>query len=394
MLEIKGKELDYDWGGQFYIPLITGKEIATGKPTAELWLGDHPNGAATLEDGSAISTWISENPEQRLGKKSIAKFGNQLPYLFKILDVKLPLSIQVHPTIEQAKVGYAIEQTQGIEASKRNYKDANHKPELMLALSDFWLLHGFKTKSQITALLESEKSLACLLPKFNAGGTAELVNHLFNLSPEALSLLIMPIINKNLVDYAHQNLSKNSAYFWMMRSYVRSHQSTEAPLEPGLLMVLLLNLVYVAKGGVLFQDAGIPHAYLEGQNIELMANSDNVLRAGLTNKHVDADELLKVARFDPVSAQLIEPIKSDGGIEYPVPVDDFCLTEYKMLSGKNLTLPENEGPCIWFLLSGEMSIEGHPKHWRNGSAFYQLPNSTNKIYAQTELILYRASAKF
>jgi len=393
MLEIKGKELDYDWGGQFYIPLITGKEVATGKPTAELWLGDHPNGTSTLHDGVAIDRWISENPDLRLGKKSIAKFGNKLPYLFKILDVKLPLSIQVHPTLEQAKAGYAVEQEKGTEASKRNYKDANHKPELMLALSDFWLLHGFKTDIEITTLLESEACLSRLLVQFKSGGTPALVNFLFKLSPDALSALIMPIIDKHLADYKQQNLSKNSAYFWMMRSYVRSHQSSGAPLEPGLLMVLLLNLVYVPKGGVLFQDAGIPHAYLEGQNIELMANSDNVLRAGLTNKHVDADELLKVARFDAVNTELIDPIESDGGIEYPVPADDFCLTEYKLAAGQQLTLPKNEGPCIWFVLSGEMTIEGETKHWRSGSSFYQIPNSTSNICAQTELALYRSSAK-
>lgn len=392
MIEIKGTEQQYDWGGQFYIPLITGKKVATGKPSAELWLGDHPNGTATFADGSAISDWIAANPEVALGEKSIARFGKKLPFLFKVLDVKAPLSIQVHPTLEQAQQGFALEQTQHIEPSKRNYKDANHKPELMLALSDFWLLHGFKSEQQIVQLLASEGSLLALQAQFSEGGVKQLVKYIFSLSEAQLTPLIMPIIETHLRAYEQQQLSKNSAYFWMMRAYLRS-QADAMPLEAGLLMVLLLNLFYVPKGGVIFQDAGIPHAYLEGQNIELMANSDSVLRAGLTNKHIDADELLKVVRFDALNAQLIRPINADGGIEFPVPVDDFCLTEYKLVAGSTHTLAPNAGPCIWFVLSGEMTIKGHTTHWRNGSAFYQLPNSTDTIHAHSDLVLYRSSAK-
>jgi len=392
MIEIKGIEQHYDWGGEFYIPLLTGQEHASGEPMAELWLGDHPNGVATLVNGIPLTDWMAANYEERLGEPCIARYGKRLPFLLKVLDVKAPLSIQVHPTKTQAEKGFALEQCLSIEASKRNYKDANHKPELMLALSDFWLLHGFKSEAEITALLSKEKSLESLMGPFSEGGTKQLVSHIFAMSSCELAPLIMPIVNQYLEAYQENRLSKNEAYFWMMRAYIRA-ASANAKLEAGLLMVLLLNLCYVAKGGVIFQDAGIPHAYLEGQNIELMANSDNVLRAGLTSKHVDPKELLSIVNFEPVKAECISPMAKDGGLEYPVPVDDFCLTEYRLQAGESLTLPENSGPCIWFVLSGEMKMNEQDKYWRNGSAFYQEPGNTNTIYAQTELVVYRSSAK-
>ncbi|WP_221075886.1 mannose-6-phosphate isomerase, class I [Agarivorans aestuarii] len=392
MIEIKGIEQHYDWGGEFYIPLLTGQEHASGEPMAELWLGDHPNGVATLTNGIPLTDWMAADYQGRLGDSCIKHYGKRLPFLLKVLDVKAPLSIQVHPTKKQAEKGYDLEQGLSIEPSKRNYKDANHKPELMLALSDFWLLHGFKSEKEITALLSKEQSLESLLSPFTEGGTKQLVSYIFALSASELAPLIMPIVNRYLDAYQENRLSKNNAYFWMMRAYMRA-ASANAQLEAGLLMVLLLNLCYVAKGGVIFQDAGIPHAYLEGQNIELMANSDNVLRAGLTSKHVDPKELLSIVNFDPVKAESISPIAKDGGLEYPVPVNDFCLTEYRLQAGESLSLPENPGPCIWFVLSGEMTVNGQDKYWRNGSAFYQEPGNTSTIYAQTELVIYRSSAK-
>ncbi|MGY5451904.1 mannose-6-phosphate isomerase, class I [Agarivorans sp. MS3-6] len=392
MIQIKGIEQHYDWGGEFYIPLLTGQEHASGEPMAELWLGDHPNGVATLSNGIPLNDWMAANYEGRLGKPCIQRFGKRLPFLLKILDVKAPLSIQVHPTKGQAEKGFQLEQVSAIEPSKRNYKDANHKPELMLALSDFWLLHGFKSDHEITALLSKEESLECLLSPFTLGGTKQLVSHIFAIPSSELAPLIMPIVNQYLDAYQNNCLSKNSPYFWMMRAYIRA-ASANAQLEAGLLMVLLLNLCYVPKGGVIFQDAGIPHAYLEGQNIELMASSDNVLRAGLTSKHVDPKELLSIVSFEPVKAEVIEPIAQDGGLEYPVPVDDFCLTEYRLKAGESLELPKNTGPCIWFVLSGEMKMNGQDNYWRNGSSFYQEPSNSSTIYAQTELVIYRSSAK-
>ncbi len=392
MIEIRGTEQAYNWGGQHYISLITGSQKVTPEPVAELWFGDHPNGVARLGDGQPLDQWLAEQPEARLGEHSIERFGSRLPFLLKVLDVREPLSIQVHPTIEQARAGFQAEQGISIPAEQRNYKDANHKPELMLALSDFWLLHGFRTDDEIGELLSQTPCLQCLLPIYQEHGCRGLVEHLFQLPEAGLEPLIMPLVEQYQPEYDAGHLSKNNPYFWLIRAYNRAH-SSQQPLEAGLLMVLLLNLAYCPRGGVIFQDAGIPHAYLEGQNLELMANSDNVLRAGLTSKHVDIQELLKVASFEPTQASLIEPVDVAGGRQYPVPVDDFCLTEFLLRPGEQLTLPTNPGPCIWFVFSGEMSLSTEPGFWHGGSAFYQPPGDTETVTAQTELLLYRASAK-
>ncbi|MGN0902091.1 MAG: type I phosphomannose isomerase catalytic subunit, partial [Succinivibrio sp.] len=142
MLELNGVVKDYAWGGYCYIPMLLDK-IPEGKPGAEYWLGEHPAGTATLSDGTLLSKWFDADPKNRLGEKVCAEYQNRLPYLLKVLDVREPLSIQVHPTLEQARAGYDREEKENRPANLRNYKDNNHKPELMLALSDFYLLHGF-----------------------------------------------------------------------------------------------------------------------------------------------------------------------------------------------------------------------------------------------------------
>lgn len=130
------------------------------------------------------------------------------------------------------------------------------------------------------------------------------------------------------------------------------------PLDAGLIMIFIMNLMYVPKGGVVYQNAGIPHAYLEGQNIELMANSDNVVRCGLTSKHIDIKELLLITDFEPITPTIVAGRPSnDGGIDYIVPADDFRLREYHLEKGQTLTTPDENGACIWFVLSGELMLE-------------------------------------
>ena len=398
MLEIKGVMQYYEWGGSHYIPMLL-RENATLDlngdvlPVAELWLGDHPGGSAQLVDGSLLSNWIKMNPKLRLGQKSISRFGERLPYLFKVLDVKQPLSIQVHPTLEQARDGYVQELRLNKPAALRNYKDNNHKPELMLALSDFYLLHGFRSDGDIIDRLNEIKELRPLVSIFKGKGLKSFVSFIFDLAQSELDLIIKPVVERHRSAFIQYELSKHQPLFWFMRAALRSEENGQ-PYEAGLIMTIILNLIYVPKGGVVFQDAGIPHAYLEGQNIELMANSDNVLRGGLTSKHVDVDELLKVTRFEPVIPEIICPVANDtGGYQYPVPVDDFCLNEYRLERGDTMITPAEEGACIWFVLSGELKLDTQQHFSSPGSAFYQRPGEVNSMVAQSEVIILRASAK-
>jgi mannose-6-phosphate isomerase len=390
MIEIKGAIKHYDWGGYYYLPMLLDSHDAR-QPFAELWLGDHFAGSSTLVDGSPLSTWIEAAPEYRLGKKVVEQFGRRLPYLLKVLDVREPLSIQVHPTLEQAKQGFARENARAIESHCRNYKDDNHKPELMLALSDFYLLHGFRNVTEGMNELKKYKSTVSLASLYQDLGLKAFVSTIFSLPESELNNLVSPIVEQYRLSYQQNEISKSQSLFWFMRSALRAERE-RLPFDAGLIMIFIMNLMYVPKGAVVYQDAGVPHAYLEGQNIELMANSDNVIRAGLTAKHVDVQELLAITRFETITPEVLSGVPTnDGGIEYRVPAKDFQLREYHLRQGQVLTTPDEEGACIWFILSGEVRLANQQHYSGAGSAFYQRPGEVNIIDAKTEVTLYRAS---
>ncbi|MDV7105109.1 mannose-6-phosphate isomerase, class I [Vibrio sp. TH_r3] len=394
MLEIKGALQNFDWGGYHYIKMLTGIDANQDKPLAELWLGDHANGSAQLVDGSLLSDWIKQNPEHRLGQRSLNTYGNRLPYLFKILDVKQPLSIQVHPSLEQARAGFAKENQARVPINQRNYRDDNHKPELMLALSDFYLLHGFREASSVAEQLQKIKELVPLASIYKEKGLRQFVSFIFDLSKQELGIIVNPVVERYRNAYKQNELSKSDPLFWFMRSALRAEKLGQER-EPGLLMIFILNLMYVPKGKVVFQDAGIPHAYLEGQNIELMANSDNVLRGGLTSKHVDISELLKVINFEHVIPETVQPVRIDNrSIDFSVPVRDFQLREYILNAGERLVTPEHCGACIWFVLSGELKLDNQQHFSNAGSAFYQRPGEVNSMLAHSDVVLYRTSSIF
>ncbi|HDG1578310.1 TPA: mannose-6-phosphate isomerase, class I [Vibrio cholerae] len=391
MIEIKGAIKQYAWGGYHYLPMMLGTDFGN-EPAAELWLGDHKSGSATLIDGSPLCKWIEAAPEYRLGKGLVLRYGCRLPFLFKILDVREPLSIQVHPTIEQAKKGYKREISKGIAQDQRSYHDDNHKPELMLALSDFYLLHGFRNVTEALAELNKYKSLNELMKLYSEIGIKGFVSLIFNLPKSNLGRLLTPIIEANRSAYAQNEISKSESLFWFMRAVERIERDN-MDLDAGLLMIFIMNLMYVRKGDVVYQDAGVPHAYLEGQNIELMANSDNVVRCGLTPKHVDTRELLEITDFSPITPAIVKGrANTDGSTDYIVPVDDFALREYKLEKGQSLATPEDKGACIWFVLSGEVKLDNQQHYSNSGSAFYQRPGEVNVFRAISDAVIYRASA--
>lgn len=390
MIEIKGVIKNYEWGGHHYISMMTDSDLSD-MPMAELWLGDHKSGSSMLVDGSSLSKWIEASPEYRLGKKLVQRFGTQLPYLFKILDVKEPLSIQVHPTLEQAKQGFLREHSLGIPVQLRSYMDENHKPELMLALSDFYLLHGFRNVTEVLDELGLFKSFDPLVRLYSDLGIQGFVSSIFALPADRIRSLLLPVIEQYRNAYHQNEISKSEPLFWFMRS-VEIIQKKARPLDPGLIMIFIMNLMYVPKGGVVFQDAGVPHAYLEGQNLELMANSDNVVRCGLTPKHIDIQELLAITKFSPIVPKTLAGKPSlDGGLDYIVESDDFQLREYRLDKGQSLTTPDELGACIWFVLSGEIRLGNHHHYSRSGSAFYQRPEEVNVIHATSDALIYRAS---
>ncbi len=265
-----------------------------------------------------------------LGAYTAGRFG-RLPYLLKILDVKDMLSIQVHPSKSYAEQAFLEENKKGIplNAPDRNYKDDNHKPELMVALSDFWLLHGFKPAALMKRTLQQIPELRFLGPIFDKDGYQGLYKTVMEMEQLDVNAVLQPLLDRILPAYRDGRLSKDREDFWAARAALTFNETGR--IDRGIFSVYLFNLVNLRPGEAIFQDAGLPHAYLEGQNVEIMANSDNVLRGGLTPKHIDVPELLKNIRFEATEPNIILGKSVDGPIAvFQTPAPDFELSRIEV----------------------------------------------------------------
>jgi mannose-6-phosphate isomerase len=334
LFKLKGKVQPYAWGGSQFIPALLGL-APTGKPAAEYWLGAHESAPAEVQNNGQpvpLNQLIASNPEAALGAPVVNQFG-RLPYLLKILDVKDMLSIQVHPSKLAAEQEFNRENQAGISLGdpKRNYKDDNHKPELMVALSDFWLLHGFKSPGQLTEMLRNVPELQSLIGIFELSGYEGLYRHIMQMPQQQVSEMLQPLLNRIVPLYKERSLNRSQEDFWAARAALTFNK--DGVIDRGIFSIYLLNLVELKKGEGIFQDAGILHAYLEGQNVEIMANSDNVLRGGLTPKNIDIDELMKHVRFEPVDPWITSGAQEGHERIYKTPVDDFELSCLQLPAG-------------------------------------------------------------
>ncbi|MFE0103251.1 mannose-6-phosphate isomerase, class I [Streptomyces sp. NPDC059009] len=316
----------YAWGSTTAIPHLLGVE-PTGEPQAEMWMGAHP-GAPSRTDRGALNEVIDAAPERELGPAAVAKFGPRLPFLLKLLAAGAPLSLQVHPNLAQAKEGYEEEESRGvpIDAPNRNYKDANHKPELICALTPFEGLCGFRAPDAAAELLEglgvdSLKPYADLLrARPEEAALREVLTAVLTADPEQMAATV-----SDVVAAAERLGGDYTAYASIAHHY---------PGDPGVIAAMLLNYVTLQPGEALFLGAGVPHAYLNGLGVEIMANSDNVLRCGLTPKHVDVPELLRIVRFEATDPGVLRPEASPSGEEvYETPIDEFRLSRFVLPEG-------------------------------------------------------------
>ena len=346
----------YAWGGYEYLPNFLHRNNTAHEPWAELWMGAHEKGPAELAGESrTLDQLIEEAPRRVLGPQVAERFADRLPFLFKVLDVREMLSIQVHPTKQAAEKGFAAEEESGPprDAPDRNYRDDNHKPELGVALSDFYLLHGFRGRQAIEHSLKEVAGWTELLPVLEQDGVEGLYAHIMNADQNTVNRLLEPL------DRSLQNkeFDRGDPSFWAQRAF--EQYTKDGNYDRGVFSVYWFNLVHLQPGEGIFQDAGIPHAYLEGACLELMANSDNVLRGGLTPKHIDVPELMKHTRFEEVLPDKLRPEKdADGWSRYPTPAPDFELSFCDLDSGDTLALATTEGPAILLLLRGSVRIGG------------------------------------
>jgi mannose-6-phosphate isomerase len=268
------------------------------------------------------------------------------------------LSIQVHPSKENAEKGFKKEQIAGlpIDAPNRNYKDQNHKPELMVALSDFWLLHGFMPAIALKERLTSLAPLHNLLPIFGMDDYAGLYSHFMHLDQLAADAILKPLLALAVEEVAAGKVDKAHPHWWANRYYGGVVPASN--IDKGILSIYILNIVNVPKYHGVFQGAGLLHAYLEGQNIELMANSDNVLRGGLTPKHIDIEELLKHIQFEATYPVILKGDHiTSNELQFPCPVPDFGLTKILLTEGETYTNETNSFEQF-LVMQGAANING------------------------------------
>lgn len=355
MEHLEGALRPYPWGSHTLIAQLRGEPSPSPQPQAELWFGAHPAAPATV-NGQGLDDAIAADPAAALGKRVQDAHGDQLPFLVKLLAAAAPLSIQAHPSLEQAKEGFERENAEGIELNSpnRNYKDPNHKPELIVALTGFRALAGFRPVPDTAAFFAELSSpeldrYATLLPTDGEGDLRALFTTLISLPHQPRVELI-----ESVKRAAAELVDKRNAPEWMVEAaevYLELNQTY--PGDVGVLAALLLNVLTLAPGEAAFLRAGQLHAYLSGLGVEVMANSDNVLRGGLTTKHVDVPELVKVLDFSTLENPRAETAPSHGGVEFQLPVDSFAVRMHALDDGDTLAVDE-DGPAIVLCTAGEV----------------------------------------
>jgi mannose-6-phosphate isomerase len=374
MLLLDNPIQNYAWGSRTSLASLLGRPPST-EPEAELWIGAHARAPSTLRDGRSLLELIRSDPSGTLGPGVVQRFGAELPFLLKVLAVAAPLSLQAHPNLEQARAGFEREQAQGValEAFERTYKDRNHKPELLCALTRFEALSGFRAPAASATLFESLGL-----------GDLELVARLRSRAPEPLRLAfseLMTLAARPRAELAQRVLERcqlAQAEPGPFRASIRwaARLGQAYPGDIGAVASLLLQHLTLEPLQAMYLESGRLHAYLEGTGVEIMANSDNVLRGGLTPKHVDLPELLRVLHFDspellPTPTRQVSPAER----AYETPAPEFRLSCIELGEARAF-VGDLRGPELLLCVAGELQVsapavtERGPERLRQGQACF------------------------
>ncbi|EGT5680497.1 mannose-6-phosphate isomerase [Cronobacter turicensis] len=340
---------NYAWGSKTALTELYGVANPEGLPMAELWMGAHPKSSSKIQDDQGrtrpLREVIDADKTALLGAPVAERFG-ELPFLFKVLCADQPLSIQVHPNKQASEEGFARENAAGIplDAAERNYKDPNHKPELVFALTPFLAMNAFREFSEIVSLLQpvagAHTAIAHFLAEPNADRLRDLFAGLLNMQGEEKSRALAVL---------KATVASQQGEPWDTIRFIAQFY----PDDSGLFSPLLLNVVKLNPGEAMFLFAETPHAYLQGVALEVMANSDNVLRAGLTPKYIDIPELVANVKFvaKPAAQLLTQPEKDGAALEFPIPVEDFAFSLHDLQSQPQRLAQESA--AILFCVEGE-----------------------------------------
>ncbi len=393
-LYLKNEIQDYSWGSYSFIQDLLGTE-QTDVPWAELWMGAHPKAPSKVQvndEWQPLDRLIEQHPEEILGPRTARRFNNTLPYLFKVLAAEQPLSLQAHPDREQAKNGFERENHEGIPltAPHRNYKDDRHKPECICALTPFWAMEGFRPISEMVELLSHAcpKALSDAIEFLRQNPNENGLQRFF----EALMTLPEPKIQQVIDETAANaitNQAQNDEFRWIKTLY------EIYPEDIGILSPIFLNLVCLQPGEALFLNSGEMHAYLNGTGIEIMANSDNVLRGGLTSKHVDVAELTRALSFQPHSLDILTPQdRLSCEKVYPTPAEEFSLAVIHIDDNCTHRADKVLGPEILLCINGLGKIWWNdaeaPIRFERGDSFV-IPASISSYRISGQAEIYKAS---
>jgi mannose-6-phosphate isomerase len=355
----------YAWGSRTAIAELLGAPSPSPHPQAELWVGAHPADSSTLVDERgerSLADLIAQDPIGMLGEPSYSLLGARLPFLLKVLAADEPLSLQAHPSVEQATRGFAAEEAAGVPrtSANRNYRDSSHKPELICALTEFDALCGFREPEATVRLLgglgvpQLDHYLGVLSGQPDEYGTRALFSMVITIPPAKLGPLLADVLSACV-----EKVRTGTASEFDLEYRTALSLGERYPGDPGVLASLLLNRFVLLPGDALYLPAGNLHAYLHGVGIEIMANSDNVLRGGLTPKHVDVPELMKVLDFSPGDVPVLrgDPV-AQGHVVYPTPTPEFRLARLELRGEKReVTHP---GPQVLLTIKGEIvATDGH-----------------------------------
>jgi len=377
---LQGVVRHYDWGSESEIPSLLGV-AADGRPWAELWLGAHPSAPSAVgSTGVPLNELISSDPQGTLGIEIGSRFGS-LPFLLKVLSAASPLSIQAHPSLSQARAGFDRENAAGIpiDASNRSFRDQNHKPELICALTSFEALSGFRDPKITLKLFDTIETSALdpVRSRLVAEGSdtlAELLGWMLTLDSDLAAEIVGPVVEACRLDGDSTFRPERRMAVDLAERY---------PGDIGILTALLLNHVVLAPGEAMYLGAGSLHAYLNGTGVEIMANSDNVLRGGLTPKHIDVTSLLEVVDARPVVPEVQTPDTSSPITRYRSPAPEFALSRYAVDGSAEI----EQGPAI--LLCTEGCFHLGTRTLDKGEALW-VPASAGSFDADGRGILFRA----
>lgn len=394
---LKNPILNYSWGSKTFIPKLIGLPGSATQPMAEIWMGAHPKASSRVVIGPgkreiSLIGLIQKAPDRILGKAVKERFNSRLPFLFKILAVGRPLSIQAHPNQKQARQGYARENKLKIslEARQRNYQDNQHKPEIICSLGSFWALIGFRALRETIDLLK-KNGLKKLVPEFRPGdlraepqALRSFFAHLIHLDKEQQRALVYEAVER-----AKLSKSRNQAVQWVVK-LGRMFPDDIMALAP-----LFLNLVHLKAGEAVYVAPGELHAYLKGNAIELMANSDNSLRGGLTHKHRDLPELLKIVSFTGRQSPVLRPeARQKGERIYQTPAGEFQLSVIYLLPQQPFAGHTENRVAILICTRGFARIRSNANRaaisLSRGTAVV-VPASVGKYWIQGQASIYKAT---